>query len=57
MFQMAKERGYLATGPSAAGMAALIKQVAALGDDRVTINAGGVRVKPRPVEKQRSAGG
>src|SRR5215467_10310056 len=35
MFQMAKERGYLATGPSAAGTAALIKQVAALGDDRV----------------------
>jgi conjugative transfer signal peptidase TraF len=44
MFKLAKERGYLAAGPSAAGTAALIKQVAALGGDRVTIDAGGVRV-------------
>jgi conjugative transfer signal peptidase TraF len=44
MFELAKERGYLAAGPSAAGTAALIKQVAALGGDRVTIDAGGVRV-------------
>jgi conjugative transfer signal peptidase TraF len=58
IFKLAKERGYLAAGPSPAGTCALIKQVAALGGDRVTISAEGVRVNgillknsvPRPVD-------
>ena len=44
IFKLAKERGYLAAGPSPAGTCALIKQVAAVGGDRVTIDAEGVRI-------------
>ena len=44
IFKLAKERGYLADGPSPARTCAVIKQVAALGGDRVTIDAHGVRV-------------
>jgi conjugative transfer signal peptidase TraF len=59
IFTLAKERGYLAAGPSPAGTCALIKQVAAVGGDRVTIDAEGVRINgvllknsaPRPADK------
>ena len=44
IFKLAKERGYLAAGPSPAGTCGLIKQVAAVGGDRVTIDSTGVRV-------------
>jgi conjugative transfer signal peptidase TraF len=44
IFKLAKERGYLGAGFGPAGTAALIKQVAAVGGDRVTIDAEGVRV-------------
>ena len=44
IFKLALARGYLAAGPSPAGTAALIKQVAAVGGDRVTIDAEGIRV-------------
>jgi len=44
IFKLAKERGYLAAGPSPAGTCGLIKQVAAVGGDRVTIDSDGVRV-------------
>jgi conjugative transfer signal peptidase TraF len=44
IFKLAKQRGYLAAGPSPAGTRALIKQVAAVGGDRVTIDTEGVRV-------------
>ena len=37
IFKLAKERGYLAAGPGPAGTCALIKQVAAVPGDRVTI--------------------
>jgi conjugative transfer signal peptidase TraF len=58
IFKLAKERRYLAAGPSPAGTCALIKQVAAVGGDRVTISTEGVRVNgvllknsaPRPVD-------
>jgi conjugative transfer signal peptidase TraF len=44
IFKLALTRGYLAAGPSPAGTCALIKQVAAMAGDRVTIDAEGVRV-------------
>jgi conjugative transfer signal peptidase TraF len=44
IFKLAKERGYLAAGPSPAGTCGLIKQVAAMGGDRVTIDSTGVGV-------------
>jgi conjugative transfer signal peptidase TraF len=44
IFKLAKERGYMAAGPSPAGTCAVIKQVAAVGGDLVTIGAEGVRV-------------
>ena len=44
IFKVALERGYLSAGPSPAGTCALIKQVAALGGDRVTIDQEGVQV-------------
>jgi type IV secretory pathway protease TraF len=44
IFKLAKERGYLAAGPSPAGTCAVIKEIAAVGGDRVTIGAEGVRV-------------
>src|SRR6516164_3704678 len=44
IFNLAKERGYLAAGPSPAGTCGLIKQLAAVGRDRVTIDSTGVRV-------------
>jgi conjugative transfer signal peptidase TraF len=44
IFRVAKERGYLAAGPSPAGTCAVIKQVVAVAGDRVTIDAEGVRV-------------
>ena len=44
IFKLAKDRGYLAAGPSPAGTCALIKQVAAVAGDRVTIGSTGVRV-------------
>ena len=44
IFKLAKERGYLAAGPSPAGTCGLIKQVAALAGDRVTIDQEGVWV-------------
>jgi conjugative transfer signal peptidase TraF len=44
MFKLAKERGYLAVGPSPAGTCGLIKQVAAVCGDRVTIDSTAVRV-------------
>jgi conjugative transfer signal peptidase TraF len=58
IFKLAKERGYLAAGPSPAGTCAVIKQVAAVGGDRVTISTEGVRVNgvllknsvPRPAD-------
>jgi conjugative transfer signal peptidase TraF len=58
MFKLAKERGYLAAGPSPAGTRGLIKQVAALSGDLVTISAEGVCVNgvlpknsaPRPAD-------
>jgi type IV secretory pathway protease TraF len=39
VFALAKERGYLDPGSSPAGTCALIKRVAAVRGDRVTINA------------------
>jgi conjugative transfer signal peptidase TraF len=59
IFKLAKERGYLAAGPGPAGTCAVIKQVAAVGGDRVTISAEGVRVNgvllknsaPRPADE------
>jgi conjugative transfer signal peptidase TraF len=58
IFRLALARGYLAAGPSPAGTCALIKQVAAVGGDRVTISTEGVRVNgvllknsaPRPAD-------
>ena len=44
IFKLAKERWYLAAGPSPAGTCGLIKQVAALSGDRVTIGVQGVQV-------------
>ena len=44
IFKLAKERGYLAAGPSPAGTCAVIKEIAAVGGDRITIGAEGVRV-------------
>ena len=41
IFKLAKDRGYLAAGPSPAGTCGLIKQVAALAGDRVTIGQEG----------------
>jgi len=59
IFNLAKERGYLAAGPSPAGTCGLIKQVAALSGDRVTIGVQGVQVNgvllknsaPRPTDE------
>jgi conjugative transfer signal peptidase TraF len=59
IFKLAKERGYLAAGPGPAGTCGLIKQVAAVGGDRITIDAEGVRVNgillknsaPRPADE------
>ena len=59
LFKLAKERGYLAAGPSPAGTCGLIKQVAALSGDRVTIGVQGVQVNgvllknsaPRPADE------
>ena len=58
IFKLAKERGYLAAGPSPAGTCGLIKQVAVAGD-RVTIGIQGVQVNgvllknsaPRPADE------
>jgi conjugative transfer signal peptidase TraF len=44
IFKLALARGYLAAGPSPAGTCGLIKQVAALSRDRVTIGVQGVQV-------------
>ena len=44
IFKLAKERGYLTAGPSPAGTCGLIKQVAAVSGDLVTISAEGVCV-------------
>jgi conjugative transfer signal peptidase TraF len=44
IFRLAKERGYLAAGPSPAGTCGLIKQIAAVGGDGVSIDSEGVRV-------------
>ena len=59
IFKLAKERGYLPAGPSPAGTCGLIKQVAALSGDRVTIGVQGVQVNgvllknsaPRPADE------
>jgi conjugative transfer signal peptidase TraF len=59
VFALAKERGYLGPGPSPAGTSGLIKQVAALAGDRVTIKDDGVWVNgnllensvPRPADE------
>jgi conjugative transfer signal peptidase TraF len=59
IFKLAKERGYLAAGPGPAGTCALIKQVAAVPGDRVTIDEEGVEVNgvrlqnsaPRPADE------
>jgi hypothetical protein len=59
IFKLAKKRGYLAAGPSPAGTCGLIKQVAALSGDRVTIGVQGVQVNgvllknsaPRPANE------
>ena len=58
IFNLALARGYLAAGPSPAGTCGLIKQVAALSGDRVTIGVQGVQVNgvllknsaPRPAD-------
>ena len=58
VFKMAKERGYLEAGFGPAGTCALIKRVAAVAGDRVTIDnqgvsVNGVRLKnstPRPAD-------
>src|SRR6201984_1682361 len=58
IFKLAKERGYLAAGPSPAGTCAVIKEIAAVGGERVTRGAEGVRVNalllktsaPRPAD-------
>jgi conjugative transfer signal peptidase TraF len=58
LFKLALARGYLAAGPSPAGTCAVIKQVVAVGGDRVTISTEGVRVNgvllknstPRPAD-------
>jgi conjugative transfer signal peptidase TraF len=57
IFKLAKERGYLAAGSSPAGTAALIKQVAAVAGDRVTIDEGGVWVNGVRLKKQHAAAG
>ena len=44
IFRLAKERGYLAAGPSPAGTCWLTKQIVAVGGDRVSIDREGVRV-------------
>ena len=44
IFRLAKERRYLAAGPSPAGTCGLIKEIAAVGGDRVTIDGVGVQV-------------
>jgi conjugative transfer signal peptidase TraF len=44
IFKVALERGYLSAGQSPVGTCALIKQVVALGGDRVTIDQEGVQV-------------
>jgi conjugative transfer signal peptidase TraF len=44
IFRLAKERGYLAAGPSPAGTCGLIKQIVAVSGDRVSINSAGVLV-------------
>ena len=54
IFKLAMERGYLAAGPSPAGTCGLIKQVAALSGDRVTIGVQGVQVNGVPAQKQRT---
>jgi conjugative transfer signal peptidase TraF len=59
VFALAKERGYLGPGPSPAGTSGLIKQVAALAGDLVTIKDDGVWVNghllensaPRPADE------
>jgi len=59
IFKLALARGYLGAGPSPAGTCAVIKQVAAVGGDRVTIDTEGVRVNgvllknsaPRPADE------
>jgi conjugative transfer signal peptidase TraF len=59
VFRLAKERGYLGPGPSPAGTCALIKQVVAVGEDRVTIDEKGVEINgtrlknsaPRPADE------
>jgi conjugative transfer signal peptidase TraF len=59
IFELARERGYLVAGPSPAGTCAVIKQIAAVGGDRVTIGSEGVWVNgillknsaPRPVDE------
>ena len=59
IFKLALARGYLAAGPSPAGACAVIKQVAALSGDRVTIGFEGVQVNgvllknsaPRPADE------
>jgi conjugative transfer signal peptidase TraF len=44
LFALAKERGYLGAGYSAAGCGALIKRLAGVAGDRVTIDSAGVQV-------------
>ena len=44
LFALAKARGYLGAGYSAAGCGALIKRLAGVAGDRVTINSAGVQV-------------
>ena len=44
LFALAKERGYLGAGFSPAGCSALIKRLAGVAGDRVTIDASGVEV-------------
>lgn len=59
IFKLAKERGYLGPGPGPAGTCPLIKQVAAMAGDRVSIDEGGVWVNgvrlknsaPSPVDE------
>jgi conjugative transfer signal peptidase TraF len=44
LFALAKERGYLGAGYSAAGTDALIKRLTGVAGDRVTIDSAGVEV-------------
>lgn len=44
LFALAKERGYLGVGFSPAGCCALIKRLAGVSGDRITIDAAGVEV-------------